>query len=70
MKHKDVFTLIQNHNLHSVIQDMLADLMDLDYKKTVALLLEKNNIPSEKIVEKLRPSPLHLYRVSNFENPE
>ncbi|XP_066257925.1 vacuolar protein sorting-associated protein 41 homolog [Euwallacea similis] len=62
LKHKDVFTLIQKHNLHSVIHDMLIDLMDLDYKKTVALLLEKNNISSEKIVEKLRPSPLHLYR--------
>ncbi|XP_050315516.1 vacuolar protein sorting-associated protein 41 homolog [Anthonomus grandis grandis] len=62
LKHKDVFQLIQKHNLHSVIQDMLIDLMDLDYKKTVALLLEKNNIPTEKIIEKLRPSSLHLYR--------
>ncbi|KAL1502552.1 hypothetical protein ABEB36_007677 [Hypothenemus hampei] len=62
LKHKDVFTLIQKHNLHSVIYDKLIDLMDLDYKKTVALLLEKNNVSSEKIVEKLKSSPVHLYR--------
>ncbi|CAG9772738.1 unnamed protein product [Ceutorhynchus assimilis] len=62
LKHKDVFTLIQKHDLHNVIQDKLTDLMDLDYKKTVALLLEKNNIPSEKIVAKLRANNLHLYR--------
>ncbi|XP_060533869.1 vacuolar protein sorting-associated protein 41 homolog [Cylas formicarius] len=62
LKHKDVFTLIQSHNLYSVIQDMLADLMDLDYKKTVSLLLEKNTISSDKIVEKLKGNKLHLYR--------
>ena len=45
---------------------MLIDLMELDYKKTIALLLEKNSIPSEKIVEKLRANELHLYRVSEY----
>jgi hypothetical protein len=64
LKHKDVFTLIQKHNLYGVIQDMLIDLMELDHKQTIALLLEKNTISSDKIVEKLRPTQLHLYRVS------
>lgn len=58
-----MFTLIQNHNLYPVIQDMLIDLMDLDYKKTISLLLEKNTISSDKIVEKLQENQLHLYRV-------
>lgn len=59
-----MFTLIQKHNLYGVIQDMLIDLMDLDHKKTIDLLLEKNTISSDKIVEKLRQNELHLYRVS------
>lgn len=58
-----MFTLIQNHNLYPVIQDMLIDLMELDYKKTIALLLEKNTIPTETIVEKLQEKQLHLFRV-------
>lgn len=67
LKHKDVFTLIQKHNLYGVIQDMLIDLMDLDHKKTIELLLEKNTISSDKIVEKLKQNELHLYRVSEYE---
>lgn len=62
LKHKDVFTLIQKHNLYGVIQDMLIDLMDLDHEKTIELLLEKNTISSDKIVEKLRQKEQHLYR--------
>lgn len=62
LKHKDVFTLIQNHNLYNVILNMLVDLMDLDHKKTIALLLDTNTISSEKIVEKLGSNQLHLYR--------
>ncbi|KAJ8982241.1 hypothetical protein NQ317_013543 [Molorchus minor] len=62
LKHMDVFTLIQKHDLYGVIHDMLLDLMDLDHKKTVELLLEKNTLSSDKIVEKLRQNDLHLYR--------
>mgnify|MGYP005984415323 CR=1 len=58
-----MFTLIQKHNLYGVIQDMLIDLMELDHKQTIALLLDKNTISTDKIVEKLRPTELHLYRV-------
>ncbi|XP_019871833.1 vacuolar protein sorting-associated protein 41 homolog [Aethina tumida] len=62
LKHKDVFTLIQKHKLYSVIQDMLTELMDLDYKKAIALLLEKDTISTDTIVEKLKHNQLHLYR--------
>ncbi|KAJ8956298.1 hypothetical protein NQ318_015034 [Aromia moschata] len=62
LRHKDVFTLIQKHDLYGVIQDMLIDLMNLDHKRTIELLLEKNTIPSERIVEKLRQNDMHLYR--------
>lgn len=40
--------------------------MDLDYKKTINLLLEKNTIPSDVIIEKLKQNELHLYQVSEF----
>ncbi|CAH1988112.1 unnamed protein product [Acanthoscelides obtectus] len=62
LKHKDVFTLIEKHNLYSVIEDMLTTFMDLDYKKTIALLLDKQPIPSGIVVEKLKSNKLHLYR--------
>lgn len=65
LKHKDVFTLIQKHNLYGVIHDMLIDLMELDDKQTIALLLEKNTISTDKIVEKLKPTKIHLYKVCN-----
>lgn len=45
---------------------MLVDLMELDHKQTITLLLEKNTISSDKIVEKLKTNKLHLYRVSRF----
>ncbi|CAH0548772.1 unnamed protein product [Brassicogethes aeneus] len=62
LKHKDVFTLIQKHNLYGVIQDMLIDLMELDHKKAIALLLEKNTISSDVIVDKLKDHRIHLFR--------
>lgn len=49
---------------------MLIDLMDLDHKKTIELLLEKNTISSDKIVEKLGQNELHLYRVNKNERLE
>lgn len=42
---------------------MLLDLMDLDYKKTIALLLETHTFSSDEIVEKLKQKELHLYQV-------
>ncbi|CAH1988124.1 unnamed protein product [Acanthoscelides obtectus] len=41
---------------------MLTTFMDLDYKKTIALLLDKQPIPSGIVVEKLKSNKLHLYR--------
>lgn len=42
---------------------MIVELMDLDYEKTISLLLEKGRIPSEIVVEKLQNHELLLYRV-------
>ncbi|KAF5291751.1 hypothetical protein FQA39_LY14239 [Lamprigera yunnana] len=61
LKNKGVFALIQEHNLHSVIYDMIVDLMNLDKDKTMSLLLEKNQIPSEIVIEKLKNNELQLY---------
>lgn len=44
---------------------MLTELMDLDYKKAIALLLEKDTISTDTIVEKLKHNQLHLYRVNS-----
>ncbi|XP_044728250.1 vacuolar protein sorting-associated protein 41 homolog [Chrysoperla carnea] len=62
IKHKDVFQLIQKHNLYNNIQDKIVDLMDLDSDKTIALCLEKNRIPAHIVVEKLKKHDLLLYR--------
>ena len=67
MKHKDVFTLIKKQNLYNVIQDMIVELMDLDYEQTVVMLLEKNTITSETVIEKLKNHEQHLYRVSSID---
>lgn len=62
LKHKDVFELIKKHNLYHVMPNILIELMDLDYKKTVQLLMEKNTFSSDKIMEILESNQLHLYR--------
>lgn len=62
LKHKGVFVLIQQHNLYSVIHDMIIDLMALDSEKAIALLLE-NKIPAEIVVDKLKDHEELLYRV-------
>lgn len=64
LKHKDVFNLIQKYNLYNVIHDMIIELMDLDHEKTIGLLLEKETIASEIVVEKLKNHELLLYRVN------
>ncbi|KAK4877794.1 hypothetical protein RN001_010300 [Aquatica leii] len=61
LKNKGVFNLIQEHNLHGVIHDMIVDLMNLDKDKTMSLLLEKNQIPSEIVIDKLKNNELQLY---------
>lgn len=62
LRHKDVFNLIAKHNLYDVIHDMIVELMDLDHEKTIALLLEKNRIPCEVVVEKLQNHELLLFK--------
>lgn len=61
LKNKGVFNLIQERNLHGVIHNMILDLMNLDKDKTVALLLEKNQVPPEVVIEKLSDHEMQLY---------
>lgn len=43
---------------------MIVELMDLDSERTVALLLDKNRIPSEVVVEKLQNHERLLFKVN------
>lgn len=63
LKNADVFHLIKKHKLYGAIHDMIVDLMVLDYEQTISLLLDKNQVPSEIVVEKLQNQELQLYRV-------
>lgn len=62
LKNADVFHLIKKHKLYGAIHDMIVDLMVLDYEQTISLLLDKNQVPSEIVVEKLQNQELQLYR--------
>lgn len=42
---------------------MIIELMDLDADKTIGLLLEKDRIPPEVVVEKLKNHEQLLYKV-------
>lgn len=42
---------------------MIIELMDLDADKTIGMLLEKNRIPPEVVVEKLKNHEQLLYKV-------
>lgn len=58
-----MFNLIQKHQLYNVIHDMIIELMDLDAEKTIGMLLEKNRIPPEVVVDKLKNHEQLLYKV-------
>lgn len=64
MKHKDVFSLINKHNLFDSITDRIVQLMQFDQEKAVKLLLDNiGKIPIKKVVQQLEQSPelLHCY---------
>nr|XP_019538216.2 vacuolar protein sorting-associated protein 41 homolog [Aedes albopictus] len=62
LQHKDVFELIRNHNLYSVIKDTIVQLIELDSDKAIAMLLEKNKIPAEDVAKELESREDYLYR--------
>lgn len=61
LKHKDVFSLIQKHQLYSSVYDMIEGLMDLDSDKAIQFFLEKERVPSDVIVQKLQNNQRYLY---------
>ncbi len=61
LKHKDVFLLIQKHQLYSSVYDMIEGLMDLDAEKAIQFFLEKERVPSDVIVQKLQNNQRYLY---------
>ncbi|XP_017786733.1 PREDICTED: vacuolar protein sorting-associated protein 41 homolog [Nicrophorus vespilloides] len=62
LENKDVFNLIQKHNLYNIVDNMIVELMNLDQGKAIALFLEKNRIPSEVVVAKLADHAMLLYK--------
>lgn len=63
LKHKDVFLLIQKHQLYSSVYDMIEGLMDLDADRAIQFFLEKDRVPSEIVVQKLQNNHRYLYMV-------
>ncbi|XP_012273995.1 vacuolar protein sorting-associated protein 41 homolog [Orussus abietinus] len=61
LRHKDVFQLIQKHQLCSSIHDMIEGLMNLDAERAIRFFLEKDRIPSDVVVEKLKNNHWYLY---------
>ncbi|GBP30829.1 Vacuolar protein sorting-associated protein 41 homolog [Eumeta japonica] len=62
LQHKDVFNLIVKHNMYSVIDDKIMELMTLDCDKTISILLDKNKVPVEKVEKQLESNDIFLYR--------
>lgn len=63
LQHKDVFSLIKTHNLYNAIKNMIVPLIQLDREKAIAMLLEKNKISPDIVVEELRNQQEYLYWV-------
>jgi tetratricopeptide (TPR) repeat protein len=61
--HKDVFLLIQKHQLYNSFYDMIEGLMDLDADRAIQFFLEKDRVPSEIVVKKLQNNHRYLYMV-------
>ncbi|XP_040569809.1 vacuolar protein sorting-associated protein 41 homolog [Lepeophtheirus salmonis] len=52
--HPEVFTLIQSHGLVNMVVDKIDNLLELDYKKALALFLDNIDLlPPELIVKKI-----------------
>lgn len=62
LRNNDVFDLIRKHNLYNAIHAMIIDLMNVDHDRTIAMLLEKNRIAPEVVVEKLKDNEMLLYK--------
>ncbi|XP_033218064.1 vacuolar protein sorting-associated protein 41 homolog [Belonocnema kinseyi] len=61
LRHKDVFQLIQKHQLYNSVYDMIEGLMDLDSERAIQFFLEKERVPSDIVVQKLQNNHRYLY---------
>lgn len=59
-----MFDLIRTHNLYNVIKTMIIPLFKLDSDKAIAMLLEKNKIRPEIVVDELETRKDYLFLVS------
>lgn len=66
LQHKDVFDLIKKHNLYDVISKSIVPLIQLDSEKAIAMLLERNKIAADVVVDQLQNHEEYLYLVSIF----
>lgn len=64
LRHKDVFLLIQRHQLYNIVYDMIEGLMDLDANRAIQFFLDQDRVPSELVLEKLKNNHRYLYLVS------
>uniref|UniRef100_A0A1Q3FE53 Vacuolar protein sorting-associated protein 41 homolog n=1 Tax=Culex tarsalis TaxID=7177 RepID=A0A1Q3FE53_CULTA len=62
LQHKEIFELIKRHDLYSVIKDTIVQLIELDSEKAIQMLLEKDKIPAEDVVQELEDREDFLYR--------
>lgn len=65
LRHKDVFQLIQKHQLYNSVFDMIEGLMDLDAERAIQFFLEKDRVPSDVVVQKLQNNHRYLFMVRN-----
>lgn len=63
LQHKDVFDLIKTHNLYDSIHGVIVQLIELDNEKAIAMLLEKNKIAPDAVVQQLEQRQEFLYLV-------
>ncbi|KAK0175633.1 hypothetical protein PV327_009369 [Microctonus hyperodae] len=61
LRHKDVFQLIQKHQLYNSVYDMIEGLMDLDSDRAIQFFLDKDRVPSDIVVQKLSHNHRYLY---------
>ncbi|XP_072932333.1 vacuolar protein sorting-associated protein 41 homolog [Epargyreus clarus] len=62
LQHKDVFSIITKHDMHSVIYDKILDLMNLDCDKAISVLLDKKKVPVEVVEKQLENHDLYLFK--------
>lgn len=63
LQNKDVFELIRRYDLYNVIHKMIIPLMQLDRERAFQILLNKNKIPPEIVVQQLEQNQDYLYMV-------